>query len=332
MNSLTKPDQKSGSFLKKTLLLVLKYGIGVLALFLLIRSGSLDLNFLKKTLLNSPWHFAIALFIYIFGVNGFAVLRWFLLLRLVNAQVTFFTVFRLHFIGLFFSAWLPGGTAGDVVKAYYLYRGRSKEEAKRCIASMVMDRVIGLLGLLSLSVLGIVFHASWLRHHPSLHPILLGVALAGSGALLVFALLLWPDAKWLKPLFHFLKRSKIGAFVSEVADAMTLFRSLGKGLLLAVLITIITHSLLISVYVIWSHALGSQLATHFHFLVVPICTFTNGLPFTPAGVGVGQVAAEWLYAQVGEPHGSEILALVHVVVFLVGFAASGFYFGVRRVK
>jgi len=24
--------------------------------------------------------------------------------------------------------------------------------------------------------------------------------------------------------------------------------------------------------------------------------------------------------------------LVHVVVFLVGFAASGFYFGVRRVK
>ena len=87
-------------------------------------------------------------------LTGFAVLataafltlvRWYLLVRAQGLQVTFPQAMRLGLMGLFYNQFLPGGVGGDIVKATGL--ARSQERRTVAVATVLMDRVIALWGL-----------------------------------------------------------------------------------------------------------------------------------------------------------------------------------------
>ena len=62
-------------------------------------------------------------------------------------------LFGLTFIGIFYSIVLPGQIAGEVVKAYRL--GVGKLDAEAIAASVMIDKVNGLIGLLGLGIIGV---------------------------------------------------------------------------------------------------------------------------------------------------------------------------------
>ena len=55
----------------------------------------------------------------------------------------------LGFIGMVFNLVIPGAVGGDLIKAAYLVRMRIRKT--QAVASMVIDRILGLLGLFILA-------------------------------------------------------------------------------------------------------------------------------------------------------------------------------------
>jgi uncharacterized membrane protein YbhN (UPF0104 family) len=126
------------------LALKLAFSIGLLA-WLLLRSD-LGQVFASFQRLSAG---TIALVLAIVAVEmGVAALKWWLFVpgeRLLR-------ILKLTLIGVFYGIVLPGQVAGEAVKAYRL--GAGQANAEQIAASVVVDKVNGLIGLLLLGIAG----------------------------------------------------------------------------------------------------------------------------------------------------------------------------------
>src|SRR5271156_6784412 len=93
---------------------------------------------------------ALAIAIYFTGMIG-TFIRWFYLVRVIEPSFRFSATMLLGFIGMVFNLVIPGAVGGDLIKAAYLVRMRVKKT--QAIASMVIDRIIGLLALFTLATI-----------------------------------------------------------------------------------------------------------------------------------------------------------------------------------
>jgi uncharacterized protein (TIRG00374 family) len=96
----------------------------------------------------------LALAISLIAILGTFV-RWFFLVRVIEPRFTFNATLLLGLIGIVFNSAIPGAVGGDLVKAAYL--GRMQIKRTQAIASMVIDRIIGLLGLFILGAIAGAF-------------------------------------------------------------------------------------------------------------------------------------------------------------------------------
>jgi len=84
--------------------------------------------------------------------------RWQLLLTAQGIRQPARWVHAVTWIGQFYSAFLPGGVAGDAVRFGYLWRAEPERRAAGA-ASLVADRLLGLGALFALAALGLAAHA-----------------------------------------------------------------------------------------------------------------------------------------------------------------------------
>ena len=75
--------------------------------------------------------------------------RWFTLVRALGLPFRLRDALRLGFIGNVFNLVIPGAVGGDVIKAAFLCREQARKT--QAVASMFIDRALGLLGLFVLA-------------------------------------------------------------------------------------------------------------------------------------------------------------------------------------
>lgn len=78
-------------------------------------------------------------------------LKWLFLLP----RYKYILLIKFNFIGLYYSLILPGQLSGEVIKAYKL--GKGKTDAAKVAASVFIDKITGIIGLLIVGILGIIF-------------------------------------------------------------------------------------------------------------------------------------------------------------------------------
>ena len=309
---------------------VFRAAFAVLVIGVLIRSGALKPALLAEAVTRHPGFYALAVLLYFVPVQIFAWLRWYLLLRAAAVRISVFESLRLHMTGLFFNGFLPGGTGGDLAKGWYLLKGRSKADAAAALGTLVVDRVIGLFGLI-----GLAAAANWIgRDVWSASPVL------ATQSLFIFSLtgvLVMLTIGYLFPwntgtLFRKRRARKDGeekrrrGFLAEFALALGSFRKHPGVFLGGIALSVGVHFLLVIVYALCANALDVSLPFRLHAYVAPTLTFANGLPISPAGLGVGEAAGMLLYKAVGASHGfAEIPALVHTIGLLIALLCAPAY-------
>ncbi len=115
-----------------------------------------------------------------------------------------------------------------------------------------------------------------------------------------------------------------------LCDAVQVYRSYPVTLLTAYLLTLFIHGSILLIFILCAMSLEVNLPLTQHGFVVPLLTMINGLPISPAGIGVGEAAAEFLYGLMGTDKGGEILALYHIFVLITAFIGAPFYFFYRK--
>ena len=126
----------------------------------------------------------------------------------------------LGFIGQVFNLVIPGAVGGDLIKAAFLVRMRTKKT--QAVASMVIDRILGLLGMFVL--VSIAGGFAWGNAPPNVQRLIMAAwdASPGQGVLALAAIF----AQVFSRIFPYFKRehSRIGLIVSELHEMSATYR------------------------------------------------------------------------------------------------------------
>lgn len=312
-----------------------KFAFAFLIIGYMVYSGRLDLQVVKSGFMN-PYVVFGSLSLVIFGtLIGF--FRWRMLMAGQGVPLTIWQAMRYGFIGMFFNTTMPGIVSGDVVKAWYVIADRPKGQKKTPIlTAIIIDRLIGLFGLITVSMLAMLFHWDVVWGSKQLHSIAIANLLMAGGVAFFFLLVTvsnWGPFAWMRTKLSAAGGggSKLGAIVLKAYDAWASYRNSPKILWGSLAISAATHSCVVLSILFCARALGeAQMQVYQIFLLAPIGLLTIALPIAPAGLGVGHVAFNALFLSVGSKLGAEIFTLFVTLQVLVNL--SGVFFYIRSPR
>lgn len=159
------------SFLRRFLGPVIKFGIAAALLYYVLNTKMNDdaKAELKRIFVDSPrvLMLAIAAFSVQILIGAF---RMRLLLAPQGVQISYFQSLRLTYLGAFFDTFMVTSVGGDAVKAIYLARECPAGRKLEAVSVLLLDRLMGLLGLLTLMVGMTLVYIDQLSADPDIQP------------------------------------------------------------------------------------------------------------------------------------------------------------------
>ncbi|MEY2542518.1 MAG: glycosyltransferase 2 family protein [Verrucomicrobiota bacterium] len=220
-----------------------------------------------------------------------AAIRWQILLQVQKIRLSFSRVSGLFLIGMFYNQFLPGGTGGDIVKSYLLWKETEKKTGG--LLAVVFDRLIGLVALVTITGVLVILRFHWLSQTPETRRllwILLLLLSSSIAGLLTSFVISGFNLFYLLP-HKFPGREKL----IEIAAAYHLYARHWFATLLAFGASLVAHLATFTTFLCVAYALHAEdvrqtppvptKAVDF-FAVMPIERTITALPISFAGVGL----------------------------------------------
>jgi uncharacterized membrane protein YbhN (UPF0104 family) len=273
----------------------------------------------------NPWLIALAIAIFP-ATYIITTIRWHALMEALDIRVTRRRAFVLNMVGAFYNTFMPGSTGGDVIKA--VYASRQTTHKTRAVICVLVDRVIGLVGLIILG--GAMAGLRWVatRRTPDPATVACGeVALACVGILVGMAagavVFFSGRARRRLGLEWVLRRLPKQDLVWKAMETMAIYRRRPGLVLWALVVTFPVHIAVVVAAMLCGMAFGLKLTPGYYFVVVPVVVLVGSVPVSPQGAGVMEFFAILLLARQGATLGQAFaltmsIRMVQVVWNLTG--------------
>lgn len=289
----------------------------------MIRSNELDLGTVKNSFSQTTEIFLA--FLCVLAGTIISFIRWHYLLLTQKISIKLKDTISYSFIGLLFNTVAFGKFGGDVVKAWHLIRKRNKEETKTSILlSVIMDRLIGLSGLLLVSAIAAIINIDLIWSNEPLRNFSI-IVISFPISLTAFYLLFYRKNSILR---NSVNRQAIKffpsmePFVVKLHQSWLLYRNKSKTLLLCLLSAIVTHFFTVTAVLFCARSIENSFIHLYElFLFSPIGLLIASLPIAPEGIGVGQLAFSKLFSVVNYDSGGELFTLfisIQISINLIG--------------
>ena len=269
---------------------------------------------------------AIALLL-VFVDRSLMAYRWLVLLCTIkeSERPPFAAVMRIFFVSTFVGTFLPASVGGDAVRAYSL--AKLKVGGGDAVASVFMDRMLGLASVLLMALVGLVLARDLAGNLTIVGS--LGVAAA---VVLVTLLLI------------FSQRATTTASALVTRLPVTLQR-VGQPVLASVrryaayhgqLTNVLTCSIFVQVLRITQayylgRGLGIEASLSTYFAFIPLILLVMLLPVTFNGLGTSQAAFVWFFARTGVSAAAAFaLSVLFVALGVVGNLPGGVLYAFGR--
>lgn len=214
-------------------------------------------------------------------------------LRGMNVPCSFGQALSFTFYGLIGELALPFVVGGDLVKAVYVGRTSNRSTA---LASVLADRIIGLLGLCVFALLAAGLQVQLISQDAQVQRVVLtlvalaGTCLAGCVCLAVFH---QTAKQWTRRLLSVVPAG------DKVLSVLRVLLHLCRGVHLwsSLLLSVVGHGIWVLSVICLAYALGLDPPLAPTLLVLPLVIFCNTLSFA-GGIGGGLLAFEYLFHHV----------------------------------
>ncbi|MBE9532251.1 MAG: flippase-like domain-containing protein [Proteobacteria bacterium] len=277
--------------MKKNFFLILKIVISVGILYFLFRG--MDLNAFVETVSKiKPISIVIAVVV-IFTIQCISTLRWKLLLK-KDFDASYFKLFSMYLIGMFFNNFLPTLVGGDLIKTYYLYKQTGKGSV--ALASIFLDRYAGFTALIFNTVIALIFG----------YYLLEGTGLMGFFLILVAgyvcaSLVIWVDFmhRWAMSIMSKIHMYGINHKIDEFYKVLMGYKGHMMAFYKAFGLSIIIQAGVVLAYFALGWGIGMKLSVGYYFLFVPLATVASMVPISLAGLGVREGIFIYLFTKAG---------------------------------
>jgi uncharacterized protein (TIRG00374 family) len=316
MTTSTKHPHRARSLAINAVLVVVAFGLLGLVLW---KNRDQVREVLGRPL--DPRVFALGFVIYAIG-SLLTFLRWFWLVRAVEPAFRLGHAMLLGFIGNVFNLVIPGAVGGDLIKAAYLMRMRVKKT--QALATMVIDRILGLMGLFLLaSIAGAV---AWPIANRDVRVLIVAAWSAlGIGLLALAAIFNQSLTRRFPGLLA--GHGRLATVLNELTELSKTYRR-RLGLVAAMLaLSAFCHSLFVVAFYTVSR---TMFPTHLpslgqHFLMVPLILFTTAVPLPFGALGLTEGASQQMFKLVSHPGGALAMMGFRVLMYAFGLVGACVY-------
>lgn len=272
--------------MKKSLLALLQLAIAAGLLWWVFHDPA-KRQVLRDSLLQANWWWLAA------GVAAYGMfevlagIRWQILLRVQGVHLSWWRLYGLLMVGLFFSLFIPGGTGGDLIKGYYLLKEAPVGRKTSAALSVVMDRLLGLLGVAILAGTITAVRWDWLTQLPlTANCVYTALAVLGASVAGIFLAGFISGMR----LVHALPEKMPGRnFLATVSGAYALYGRAWLPTICAILLSVLGHAAHYTTFWCSSRAIedsGPRKPTALEiYSALPVIETVSALPITPGGLG-----------------------------------------------
>jgi uncharacterized protein (TIRG00374 family) len=241
--------------------------------------------------------------------------RWMDLLCALTpgSRPPFAVILRTFFVSTFIGSFLPS-IGGDAYRAYALsrYDVRLSESA----ASVLMDRVLGVLGIAVLGVVAVIFGRRAAVGQAILVPLTAAFAACAIVAVAVFS---DRAAALAQTMAARLPGRGLQRAVTSLTEAMRRYSNHHVELGRVLLTSVAVQALRVGQAYCLGKSISIELPLATYFLLIPIVLLVMLLPITVSGLGTSQISFDYLFGQAGVPSAQAVaLSILFVALGIVG--------------
>jgi uncharacterized protein (TIRG00374 family) len=245
--------------------------------------------------------------------------RWIALLAPVRRRPPLVTLLRVFFVSTFIGTFLVQSIGSDAVRTWAL--SRDGVPLAQSLASVLMDRLLGVISLLLAAAAGLAIVPSLAGDSRVTWSFSVTVA----GCLLALAFVFSPHVD------DFIRRrlvrrrvSRLRDVIGRLLDGLQAYRA-ERGVMIWVLVASVAVQIL-RVLQAWmlGRSLGIETTVTGYFAFIPIILLVMLLPVTVNGLGTSQVAFVWSFGHLGvAPPQAIALSLLFVALGILGNLPGG---------
>jgi glycosyltransferase 2 family protein len=229
-----------------------------------------------------PGYFAAAIALYLAG-QVMSSWRWQLLARINAIGGRWREYLAYYFVGVFTNLFVPGLIGGDAARALYL--GRRHDRMAAAIASVVADRLVGLIALFWFAAVAVMTPGAVALPPAIVRPTVFAGVAALAGWLMA------PIAARIVP--------RLGGRFASFADPILPYLRRPFATVPAIILSMVLQASLAVCQYLLAIGLGLKLPLAAFMLCVPIANVFASLPLTLNGLGVREAAYLVLFGYAG---------------------------------
>ena len=253
--------------------------------------------------------------------------RWLGLLSSLGRALRppFHILIRIFFISTFVGTFLPASVGGEAFRAFSLTRHRVS--GPDAIASVFMDRMMGVLSVLILGAGGLLL-ARDLARDPL---VLSGLVITACGCVVVVLLIFNEQAAaWAHHLSSCLPFKKLKQIGSKLIDAIQRYAMHRSTLFYVLICSIAVQIVRILIAYFIGKGLHIDVSLHVYFTLMPLIVLIMLLPVTVSGIGTSQAAFVWFFGRVGvTAEEAFALSVIFVGLSILGNIPGGILYTIK---
>ena len=283
---------------------------------------------MAEALRQANWGWLLVGVAVFFCCTLLATVRWKVLLSVQGISMTWLRTWQLFMIGMFFNLFMLGSTGGDVVKMFLTMR-EAPNNRGAALLSVFMDRVIGMMALILISLAFLYFRYDVLSHSNASAALLNTLLWLLAAAVLVTVGMFVASAfGWV----HYLPSwTPLRGRIVELSTACHMYAKGWRLTIWAFLVSFPLFALFFITFYCAARAFTDQLGLVDIFSVLPIVAVITAIPISVSGIGL----RESLFVSLLAPFGvsAAVATLISVTGFLIntiGSLAGGIVFLLYR--
>ena len=320
---------------KKLISFFIKLSLSLLMMWLLL--ANCDFNAIWKTLRQAD---SLMLFVAFLGnvLNVYlSTIRWQMLLRRFVNTTNFFQLLRLSCLARFFNFFVPGNFAGDIIRGFKAGHHRlspidiknlprGQLNSSQGLASVAVDRIIGVVGFMILGVIGFIGGFDILKETKIVNALL---SSSGIILILIFIFMNQKISEFIRPLgkIHALAHQWVEQFFQYIHHYRNAHSIIARAFVCSIMIAIVN----LFIYYFISKSIGSTVPFKFFLFFIPIVNLISYLPITYNGLGLRESIFVLLFTQAGlTPSEAAGISLIYFGFLMVMGSLGGAFYGLTR--
>jgi hypothetical protein len=255
--------------------------------------------------------------------------RWIALLCILEKRPPLGRLIEIFLTSTFLGTFLPASVGGDAVRAYSLTRsGFGVVSGADAIASVFMDRMLGVAALLLMSLVGLLFAREMASNAAIVISLMAAAAACAATIALVFS---ERFATWSLRLLSVLPIAALGRGGNSIVDSIRRYASHRRQLFAVLASSIGVQVLRIVQAYCLGRAIGVEAGPAVYFAFIPLILLVMLLPVTINGLGTAQLVFIWFFARVGVASATAFaLSILFIALGSVGNLPGAVIYATRR--